>query len=161
MTRQSRTLLILGVMGIACVVLLGLMANRYGAILQRMKETEESRPRATTHAAAPQIPAPAGSTEVSGAAPAQAVASYIVVRRALKERLDAPEVDGETAFVVERERALSDNGVRPTEYARVRGLYREWRHEPASVERDYAEIFRRRRAELARLDLGPYESLDR
>jgi hypothetical protein len=138
-------LLILGVMGVACVVLLGLMANRYGAVLQQMKKADESRPQ----------------TAVSGAAPAQAVASYIVVRRTLKQRLDAPDVDGETMFVAERELALSESGVRATEYARVRGLYRDWRREPTSVENDYAEIFRRRRAELARLDLGPYEALDR
>ena len=166
MTRQSRMLLILTIMGIACVSLLGLMAHRYSVILGRMSETDRAPARTTAPTAASRLPEGVVGVQraVSDPAPAEAVARFIVVRRSLRARLVDDETEAQQRqerLLGERERAFAETRVAPLEYARVRGLYRGWREDPLSVDPPYAEIFRRRQAELASLDLGPYESYDR
>jgi len=160
-------LLVLTVMAIGCVALLGLMAQRYSAILERMAEADRTPARTTAPTAAARLPE--GVVEVrravSDPAPADAVASFIVVRRSLKTQLDdggtGAQQQRQERLLGERERVLAATRVDPVEYARIRGLYRAWRENPANVEAPYAAVFRRRQAELARLDLGPYESYDR
>jgi hypothetical protein len=136
MHHTTRTLLILIFVAVAGVGALGYGAYRYARILEgRMPSTTSLERR---------------------------VDAFIEVRRGMRSVIDGwgggpAQAD---ALMLARDRAILMNRVDPGEYAAVRRQYRAWRAGQLRAGTPMAAALERRRQELARVDLGSYESLD-
>jgi hypothetical protein len=168
MTRPTRMLLILGLFGVGAVVVLSMMAQRYGKVLQR---AEPSRPVA---APATEPPAASPPGKVPGEIPDLAlngstadgeqalrhVDAFIGIREALSEgpmatRLLAwpdPAFPLSEAEARALDDALGDAGLDRATYREILQAYRAWssgREDPGGP---LPAAFERRRGELRELD---------
>jgi hypothetical protein len=143
MSREARILLILLLMALGAVGVLGMMAKRYGGVLEARDSAADA----------------AGPMRLEEA-PA-AVEGFIVVRRAMRERVDAfPESPPDRdALAKVRLAALAAAGLREGRYISVRTGYRAWR-KGALPGGPLLSALDLRRARLDDVDLGRYESID-
>jgi hypothetical protein len=141
MSRQTRTLLVLLVLGLCGTVVLALMAHRYLRLLG---------------------PPGGGGGAVAAAALAD-VDAFIEVRRTVREALDARAraTDSDLARVqAARDRALARSALDAAAYARVRSAYRAWRAGRVDAGAALGAALEQRRAALEAVALGDYEGLD-
>lgn len=137
MHNPTRTLTLLLVFAFAGLSALGYMAYRYSKILEE--------------------PVGDGVVEV-----VRRVDQFIAVRRGMRREIDRHSADGgQLSLSVTRDRALAFHDLDPVSYGEVREGYRQWRAGSLPAEQALAAALERRRDELAPLDLGDYESLDR
>jgi len=134
MSRESRILLILLLMALGAVGGLGMLAKRYGGVLEARE---------------------------SGAEAPAAVEGFIAVRRVMKEWVDSfPESPADRdALARVRRAALASAGLREDRYIAVRTGYRAWR-QAALATGPLRAALDLRRTRLDAVDLGRYESLD-
>ena len=148
MSREARTLLLLGVFALGAVAVLGSIAKRYGTMLGQ-------------HDAA----APRGA-RVEGLAPIDdapgAGDAFADVRSAMHGALArrAPDATVEATLSAARDQSIAALGFSVERYTSVREAYRRWRI-GAPLPEGLAEVFESREARLGTSDLGAYESLDR
>jgi hypothetical protein len=134
---STRTLTILVVLAIGGVSALGYMAYRYSKILD-------------------------DPTENVAVDLVRQVDGFISVRRGMRREVDRHSADGgHLSLSVTRDRALAFYGIDQLGYESVRSAYRQWQAGETLADRSMAAALEHRRGELARLDLGDYESLDR
>jgi hypothetical protein len=154
MTRESRLLLVVGLLAVLGVTSLALIADRYRRLLA---ETEETT-------AAP-------SAE-------DAVSRFAAVRREVRRAIDdnlpevgsavdpatgrlRSEVSAAVPVIVDRKLTmLSRVGMTGEEYDRIRRVYLAWLRGEGSVAEPLRRSFESRRAVLEELELGPLEDLD-
>jgi hypothetical protein len=149
---QSRSLLVIVLLGAAAVVALGWIAGRYSALID---EREERSP-AATEAAADRRTAE------------ETVEAFIRVRAELRRAIDPdgagpPDQADDTvlaALLELRAGALEAAGMDRDEYLRVRKVYHDWRQRALRAGEPLALPLERRRDSLNEVDLGPYEALD-
>ena len=163
MNPQSRTILVLVLLGGGSVVALGWLAGRYGALLQQ----GGAPPPVSAQRVEGDSTAAPGQRQRSEQALAE-VGAFIRVRSELRRAIH-PEGDGPPGRVDRaalpgllelRARALVDAGMERGQYLRVRGVYRDWRRKQLRAGEPLALALERNRAQLEAIDLGPYEALD-
>lgn len=140
MSREARTLLVLGLMSLVAVVVLGGMAHRYEKALERRDDT----PATATHRGGPW---------------ADELDAFLRVRRALRNAIDRGAT-GEAVLREIRAEALVQIGLSGDDYLRIRELYRRWKSGVAGPADAQLRGLEQRRAELEAVDLGRYEALD-
>ncbi|MCP3980373.1 MAG: hypothetical protein GY716_13810 [bacterium] len=142
MTRQTRTLIILAVVGVGSVVVLGAMAQRYARLLER------------------DAASPARSAPRLGDAQRQ-IEAFVRVRRSLRLAID---IEGarptDTELLRVRDRALVVEGLEASTYERMLADYLDWKHARGAQGGLMRADLDRRRDQLAQLDLGPREKPD-
>lgn len=172
MTRETRILLVIGVLAVLGVTSLALIADRYRRLL-----TESPRVSASDNRRRPGLP-------LSPAAPSSedAVTRFAAVRkevvRAIRDKApaietavdpatgelaaDAPEKLGPVIdHIVERKLTmLTRVGLSGGEYDRIRGAYLAWLGHEDGAEKTLNRSFEARRSLLEGLQLGPLEELD-
>jgi hypothetical protein len=133
----TRAILILLVFSVVGLSALGFMAYRYSRLLEGRSVQVE---RATRE-----------------------IDTFIQVRQGMRREVDgwAGGSGDRAALVVARDRGLALCGVESGAYAATRELYRAWREGRSSGSADFDRALEGRREALDRVDLGPYESLDR
>jgi len=114
LTRSTRTLLVLSVLGVGGVVALDLMARRYADLLDRAPGDGASA------GAIGAAPAPGGGSRAAGEAE-RLVEAYVRVREDLAS--NGVEPGGAEAALA---RALAAHDLGPTAWARLRTLHRDW-----------------------------------
>jgi len=168
MTQPTRMLIVLGVFGVGTVVVLALMAQRYGKLLQRVEPSPPAVSKPSGPAESPRADAdsgaPAGSfsreTIEAQVRALRSVDAFIAVRRALMESRGAgpdaaadgvpsvPSEDQERALA----RALADAGLDRASYDAILELYAAWKAGRADLSGPVPEAFARRGEELERLE---------
>jgi hypothetical protein len=165
MTRPTRMLIVLGVFGVGTVVVLSMMAQRYGKLLQRVERSRTAAPARP----APVSPLPPasdpgrastmpelGSAEDPGRA-VRSVDAFIAVRRALLELPGTGPGAGSAGAALEDEeralaRALADAGLDRTSYDAILESYTAWKAGRADRSGPLPAAFALRRQELERLE---------
>jgi hypothetical protein len=153
MTRTSRTLLVLGLMSVGAVVVLAMMAQRYGKVLEQRGEARGREVRS--------VDAPGTSAEQERAA--REIAVYLAVMASLKEDLalrkrQAPGEPTDDAAEDSLDRALGQHGLSRVDFSRLALIVRAWREGSPEVAEAYRrELDRRapdvRASEIENLDL--------
>ena len=141
LTRPARTLLILGLFGLAAVAALGVMARRYGAILESRVVDAGNRPARTAAAAESRIRA------------------FVAVRERLadergrsQERTDAERRE-RLARVLEH--ALESEGLARDEHDRIEGMVRGWERDGTAPPEPYRTPLARVREYLQEIESTP------
>jgi hypothetical protein len=143
-------LLVLAIFSVAAVAVLGIMAHRYGSILERRREAERMSERRVARSTAPggiadsasPKTAPTALPDGPGGEPSaeeealRYVDAFIEVRRALEQ--------------VNLTRALQVAGIDAAEYTRVEKLYRAWKGGRRDIGGPFLAAFEKRREELER-----------
>jgi hypothetical protein len=154
-------MMILLALAFAGVSGLAFMAHRYGKILEQRAATSDRRDSRTSSRVKWTRSGQAGP-RASVESAAGLVHGFIVVRRAVRERID--QLDGRLPrtqdVVAARDGALAESGMSAETYAEVRRVYRAWRDGRGRTGTPMADAFEARRNDLERLDLGDYELLD-
>jgi hypothetical protein len=153
MSREARTLLVLGLMSLVAVVVLGGMAHRYQKALERRDDT----PATVTHRGGPW--AARSPQRVQDPRAVDELDAFLRVRRALRNAIDRGAT-GEAVLREIRAEALVQIGLSGNDYLRVRELYRRWKSGGAGAANAQLRGLEQRRAELEAVDLGRYEALD-
>ena len=149
MSRQTRLIVILAGMALGGVIALSVVAERYS---RGIKKSENGTGQTTQQAAR--------------VAAAQ-VDAFVRVRLALRKTIDAGVFDDVApgplalAFGAERNRVLSAARFHDADYRELRGHFRKWTQDPASLTDVWRDAFESRREALAGCELGALESLDR
>ena len=180
MTREARTLLVIGVLAVGAVVVLGLMASRYSK-MQPLKSVDDLQPAGETVSGNAAV---AAESAVPASASA-AVDAFVAVREAVIEAIDLDpgmknrmiqELRGQARQApsrmhykilvdvkLARDQTCERQGIPVEEYHRVRESFIAWMgHEFAeqAAEPELAAEFESRRAELEPLYLDLLETVD-
>jgi hypothetical protein len=172
MTRETRILLVIGVLAVVGVMSLGLIADRYRRIL-----SEAPRSSTSGEGRRPDLPLPPAAPSSE-----DAVTRFVAVRkevlRAVEDHARAIEaaVDPETGVLTTKARAeledvmlriaerklgmLARVGLSGGEYDEIRRSYLKWRTGSEGLEDALRRSFESRRTLLEDLELGPLEELD-
>lgn len=167
MTRETRMLLVVGLLSVVGVTSLALIADRYRRLL-----AEDPEPHNRFESRTIDLPPPVPTVD-------EAVARFAIVRGAVREIV----VENEDAIRTARDaetgalrpdvaarllneiraskRSLLDRlGMTEREYEQIRDAYHRWRSGQGDLEAAFLESFEKRRDRLESLDLGDLESLD-
>jgi hypothetical protein len=152
-------LLIIAVLAIGGVSALSYMANRYAQVLTQ--ESAGGAPGSTARTTTAPVRQPMWQREATARALAR-VDRFIGVRSRIRAEIDrrGGRLPGAEIFDDLRESALNESGMDLVDYGSVREMFRSWRQGRIDQRNLMAVAFEQRKAELARLDLGEYESLD-
>lgn len=186
MTREARTLLVIGMLAVGAVVALGVMASRYSK-MQPLKSVEDLEPAAeeVIDRTAGEATEPVEATANVAAEPLDPVDAFIVVRKAVIEAIDADpgmkrrmaqELSGEARQTPSRlhykilldakfarEETCERLGITVDEYHRVRESFIAWMGDEfaeKAAEPELVARFESRRAELEPLYLDLFETVD-
>ena len=156
MTRTSRTLLILVLMSIGTVVVLAMMAHRYGQVLEDRQKAGETAPRATHE----------DVNELPDAEAARYVAAYLGVMSALKQTVAAMDEETAAAAAIAElrrafERALAERRMDRTGFQEMDGVVRAWEAGSTEVPDAYRRELDRRAAEVRESRIAGYDPLER
>ena len=149
MSRQTRLIVILAGMALVGVIALAVVAERYSRVVEQRDDPKGQTTQQAARVAAAQVDA------------------FVRVRLALRKTIDAGVFDDVApgpralAFGVERHRVLSAARLHDADYRELRGHFRKWRQDPASLTDVWRDAFESRREALAGCELGDLESLDR
>jgi hypothetical protein len=208
MSRQSRILVVVAVMAVVAVVALAIIARQYASVrppLRSVADVEPSPERAASSdagarasetpsqvetiaapEAAPEAPAPAGTSGEPGTPDAARLAAFEAfvagreaVRRFAEENPgvaaelvdeaggvspDREQVKMHTFRMMEirvlRAKAIEPFGLDEDAYKAIRGEFRRWRAGDASVEPGWARVFDADPDRADRADLGDLDPLD-
>jgi len=155
MTRTSRTLLILVLMSIGTVVVLAMMAQRYGKVL-------DARQQARSTAPASNVSGPLADAEA-----ARNVAAYLDVKSALgqaEEALgnDAPHSEtGQADLRMIFDRALVESRLERAGFQEMDAVVRAWEAGSNEVPQAYRRELDRRAAEVRASRSVAYDPLER
>lgn len=158
MSREARTILVLGLISLVAVVALGGMARHYRRVLlgrQDVQARMESRVRTTSQPVTPRRV----HSEMSVTAPLAGLEAFIRVRREMCSAIDAGTTSA-TALLEIRNRELARHHLSDEQYVEARRLYRLWRSGETGLERAQLQRLELRRAELEAVDLGRFEAMD-
>jgi len=143
MTREARTVLVLGLFGLAGVVVLGMMARRYGAIL-------EAHPGASV----------AGPVRTDAEA-VRCVEAFASVRERLHDEFERsrerPASEIRERLDRERDHALLAVGLEREEYDRIAAMLATWDRDGTPPPAPYLGALSRRRGVLRSLGTGPFD----
>jgi len=163
MRPESRTLIVIAVLGIGSVVALGTMATRYQHVLT---ERQGSRAGATATVASAGAGEQVPQSSADGRAREQ-VDSFLAVRRAVAVAavtLGQPAAQNDpraSQLIMIRDRALSRTGLDAGNYVKLRRLYRlrrgGGRLPPGEIRAAFDEAW----DDLEAVDLGAWEAFDR
>ena len=156
MSREARTLLVLGLMSLVAVVVLGGMAHRYQNALERR---DESTATVANRVGSRSESAPRRLRSSTGVAEIDRLDAFLRVRSALRSAIDGGTTD-EPALREVRARKLVETGLSGEEYLELRGSYRRWKSGGVGLAEAQARRLEERRAELEAVDLGRFEALD-
>jgi hypothetical protein len=160
-TQQSRMLLLMVIVAIGSVVVLMLLAQRYNNILEKRAVPEETTVEGQL---IPDIDA--GSFELSVTETLRSIDAFIQVRQALQAAIEDDatsqsqqvNADANERLEASRKAVLSGQGMGDGEYRQLSLFYRQWKVGGTALSPVLLEAFERRRAELAEIDLGEYET---
>ena len=144
MSRQARILLLIALLGVGSVVVLGIMAERYGAIVtrQELKQTGE----------------------ISAAEAERQVAAFLAVRRRLRRIFEEQQSAGarqlRESLRQSFDRALGDVNIERADFMRIERLYRAYSSGEERGPEVYAKGFEQGIGDPREIDLGPYDLLD-
>ena len=142
MTRQARTLIVLGLFGLFGVVALGVMARRYGALLEARV-------------------ASGGSPARTAAEAERRVRAFVVVRELVADEVgrshDRPVPERRERLERVLEHALDTERLDRDEYERIASMLRTWDRAGTPPAAPYLSPLSRRRAYLESLPTGPLE----
>jgi hypothetical protein len=146
-------LIVLGLFGVGAVIVLSMMAQRYGKLMQQV----EPAPASASSTAEPAGAGRAGSIAVLAL---RHVDAFIEARRAIAdgpmaERLSAHPEPGFPLSEVEArrlDRALSDAGLDRATYEGILESYRAWKAGREDLPGPLPAAFEQRREELQRLE---------
>lgn len=150
MSREARTLLLLGLMSLVAVSVLGGMARHY----QKALEGRDDTPATVADRVAARDP-----QRVQDHRAVNELDAFLRVRRALRNAIDRGAT-GEAVLREIRAEALLQIGLSGDDYLRTRELYRRWRSGGDGLADAQLRRLEQRRAELEAVDLGRYEALD-
>lgn len=168
MSRQARMLLVVTVAAVVSIIVLSMMAERYGSILRDRKNASGRSAAAvrTTHPestrpSAPERPAAARASVAEEAA--SLAAAYADVLASLDATLDgarsAGASDGEVldALRATLQQELTTRGMTRADFDKLVTVHRAWRERPADVPEPLRGALETRAAKLAAVDLSPYD----
>jgi len=131
MTRNTRMILVMGLIAAGGVVSLAWMAQRYGDVLTR----RDAAPRS------------ASAEELPDADADRLVEAYLRVRMSLAEvRTHAPGAAGDPGVALGE--AIAAEGLAPEQYQELDAMHRAWRSDSPEVPEAYRAAFERRRHRL-------------
>jgi hypothetical protein len=157
MTRTSRTLLILILMSIGTVVVLAMMAQRYGKVLEVRQQAQSATPGAEDNDSGP----------LADAEAARNVAAYLHVTSALGEAAEAlgeeaaSSQDGVSELRRTFERALVESRLERAGFQEMDAVVRAWNEGSDEVPQAYRRELDRRAAEVKQALSGGYDPLER
>lgn len=157
MTRTSRTLLILVLMSIGTVIVLAMMAQRYGKVLEARQQA-----RNTSSGAAPAL-----SGALVDAEAERNVAAYLHVTGALEQAVAAmgDEATNSDAGVAELrmtfERALIESRLDRAGFQEMDGVVKAWEVGSEEVPQAYRRALDRRADEVRKSRNAAYDPLER
>ena len=145
MSRQARTLLVLGLFGLFGVVTLGVMARRYGALLEARQAT--------------------GGPARTDAEAERRVSAFVAVRERVADEVGRSQgrTEAERQERIERVllHALESERLERDEYARIASMLRTWDADGSPPPTPYLSPLSRRREYLQSLPTGPLEQRSR
>ena len=156
MTRTSRTLLILTLMSIGTVVVLAMMAGRYGRVLEGRQQAGDSGSRAVH----------AGAGELPNSEAVRYVEAYLAVTNSMKQAAAAmgEETTGEAGLAGLRsafERTLEERGLERADFQEMDAVVRAWEAGSTEVPDAYRRELDRRAAEVRNSRIEGYDPLER
>ena len=157
MTRTSRTLLVLVLMSIGTVVVLAMMAQRYGKVLEARQQAQSATPRADDNDSGP----------LADAEAARNVAAYLFVTNALGKAAEAMGDDAarsEAGLAELRgtfERALVKSRLGRAEFQELDAVVGAWEVGSEEVPQAYRRELDRRAAEVRGARSKAYDPLER
>lgn len=161
-------LLVVTVAAVVSLLVLSMMAERYGSILRDRKDSagrsaaavQTTRPESTR----PSVPPPPAAARAPVAEEAASLAAaYADVLASLDATLDGARrngaSDGEVldALRATLERELTTRGLARTDFDKLVTVHRAWRERPADVPQPLRGALETRAAKLAAVDLSPYD----
>lgn len=173
MTRQSRMVLIIGVMAVIGVVVLALIANRYAKLAEKKSVKDLQQASAQEEPQAPGSGLPLDRQLEAFAAARSAIqvvldefphSREVLVRDAMGE--DVPEADVPSHALVlakirfQREKVFEETGLAKADYVRIRDQYRSWRSGEGEILPEWKEAFEAAPELAEKADLGRYDLLD-
>jgi hypothetical protein len=172
-------LVTVGGLGVAAVLALGLMAQRYGSVVNDRLESQRRResaraervtvpaPQPSTTTPRPVVPRVAsdGSEEDAVARAERYVSAFLDVRRAMRRALDEQGSAASLAAQTERARQARDaelgrSWMAEHEYRQMLTIYRAWLADARPPTEPFASVFEKHREDASRLSLGPLDRLD-
>ncbi len=151
MTRQARTLIVLGLFGLFGVVALGVMARRYGTLLE-----------ARVASGAASGAASGGSAARTADEAERRVRAFVVVRELVADEVgrshDRPVPERQERLERVLAHALDAERLDREEYERIASMLRTWERAGTPPAAPYLSPLSRRRAYLDSLPTGPLEA---